>query len=116
MMQTAVQQGNWQKQWGMIVAQAWSDDSLKAKLLENPESILREYGVEIPYGIELRVVEDTAEIRHLVLPTSPAGEMADEELNCAVGRDSFSGVCVPCGGDCRRCGCGRCGCGCDASE
>ncbi|MBI3862344.1 MAG: NHLP leader peptide family natural product precursor [Planctomycetia bacterium] len=115
-MQTTVQQVNWEKEWGMLVAEAWSDEKLKARLLEDPANVLRERGVEVPYGVDVRVLEDTAEIRHLVLPASPEGELADEELNCAVGRDSFSGFCYACGGDCRRCGCGRCGCGCDASE
>ena len=115
-MQTAVEQGNWQKQWGMLVAQAWSDESLKARLLEDPAPVLREHGIEVPFDVELRVVEDTAAVRHLVLPASPEGELADEELSCSVGLDSYSGICLACGGGCRRCGCGRCGCGCDASE
>lgn len=115
-MQTAIQQGNWQKQWSLLVAQAWSDAGLKASLLEDPAGVLRDHGVEVPFGVELRVVEDTPDVRHLVLPPSPEGELADEELTCSVGRDSFSGVCIACGGDCRRCGCGRCGCGCDATE
>lgn len=115
-MQTAIQNGSWQKQWSLLVSQAWSDDDLKARLVDDPESVLREYGVEIPFGVELRVVEDTPQVRHLVMPPSPAGDLADEELSCAVGRDSFSGFSVACGGDCQRCGCGRCGCGCDASE
>ncbi len=113
-MQTAVQQGNWQKQWSMLVAEAWTDDGLKARLLEDPAGVLREYGVEVPFGVELRVVEDTPEIRHLVLPPSPAGELADEELACSAGRDSFSGFSLACG-RCGGCGgCGRCGCGCQA--
>jgi hypothetical protein len=115
-MQTAIQQGNWQRSWSMLVAQAWADEGLKARLLEDPAGVLGEYGVEVPFGVELRVVEDTPEIRHVVLPLSPAGELTDEELICSVGRDSFSGFSVACGGGCRSCGCGRCGCGCDASE
>lgn len=115
-MQTTVQQTSWQKQWALLVAQAWSDEGLKARLLEDPVGVLREHGVEVPFGIELRVLEDTPEIRHLVLPPSPASELAEEELTASVGRDSFSGFCFACGGDCRRCGCGRCGCGCDATE
>jgi hypothetical protein len=114
-MQTAVEQGNWQKQWGMLVARAWTDESLKARLLEDPATVLRENGIEVPFDTEVRVLEDTPAVQHLVLPRSPDGDLADEELNYSVGIDSYSGLSFGCGG-CRRCGCGRCGCGCDATE
>lgn len=113
-MQTTVQSANWQKQWGMIVAKAWSDDELRQRLIDDPAGVLRENGIEVPYDIELKVVEDSPEVRHLVLPASPSGELADEDLTCSVGYDSFSGICFSGGGGCRSCGCGRCGCGCDA--
>lgn len=111
-MQTTVQPANWQKQWGMIVAKAWSDDELRQRLIDDPAGVLREHGIEVPYDIELKVMEDTAEVRHLVLPASPSGELSDEDLTCSVGYDSFSGICFSGGGG--SCGCGRCGCGCDA--
>ena|SRR5579872_905458 len=111
-MQTAVQTGSWQKLWGALVAKAWADDNLKARLIDDPATVLREHGMDVPYDLELRVVEDTDQVRYLVLPTSPGNDLADEELTCSVGYDSFSGF----SGGCRRCGCGRCGCGCDAHE
>ena len=89
----------------MLVAQAWSDESLKERLISDPAAVLAEYGIDVPEGIELRVVEDTDEVCHLVLPPSPSGDLLDEELTSSIGFDSFSGMC---GG----CGCGRCGCGC----
>ena len=109
-MHTTIEQGSWQKQWGMLVAKAWTDDDLKQRLLAEPSAVLAEYGIEVPPGIELRVVEDTNEVCHLVLPASPAGDLLDEELTSSIGFDSFSGGCGACG--CGRCGCGsrRCGC------
>lgn len=94
----------------MLVAKAWADDELKQRLLAEPSAVLEEHGIEVPSGIELRVVEDTDEIYHLVLPASPAGDLLDEELTSSIGFDSFSGGCGGCG--CGRCGCGsrRCGC------
>lgn len=109
-MLTTVRQSDWQKQWSLLVAQAWSDDDLKRRLVADPALVLREYGIEPPQGVELRVVEDNAAVRHLVLPPSPAGELSDEELSCSIGLDSFSGMCGGCGG----CGCGSRGC--DAYE
>lgn len=107
-MQATLQQGNWQKQWGLLVAKAWSDDDLKQRLIADPAAVLEEFGIEPPAGIELRVVEDTDDVMHLVLPASPSDDLIDEELTSSIGFDSFSGFC----GGCGRCGCGsrRCGC------
>ncbi len=109
-MQATVQQGSWQKQWGLLVAKAWSDENLKERLIADPAAVLEENGIDVPYGIELKVVEDTDQVRHLVLPASPSDDLSDEELTCSVGLDSFSGF----SGGCGRCGCGSRRCGCDA--
>ena len=79
-MQATVQSGSWQKQWGMLVARAWSDEALKDRLMEDPRSVLEEFGIDVPADVELRVVEDTDEVRHLVLPASPTDDLDDEEL------------------------------------
>ncbi len=111
-MQSTVQQGSWEKAWGLLVARAWSDEGLKERLIADPAAVLRENGIEIPYDVELRVVEDGPRVRHLVLPASPADDLTDEELTCSAGYDCFSGLC----GGCWRCGCGCRRCGCDANS
>ncbi|HEY3967706.1 MAG TPA: NHLP leader peptide family RiPP precursor [Planctomycetaceae bacterium] len=106
-MQATVQKGNWQKQWGMLVAEVWADEDLKRRLIADPASVLQEYGIEVPQGVELNVVEDTDQVRHLILPPSPSDDLSDEDLTA-----SPSMYCWLCGG-CGGCGCGsrRCGCG-----
>ena len=42
-------------------------------------------GVEVPAGHEVRVVEDTERVRHLVIPPSPSEELPEEQL------DQFAG-------------------------
>jgi hypothetical protein len=111
-MQATVQSGSWQKQWGMLVARAWSDEALKERLMDDPRSVLEEFGIDVPADVELRVVEDTDEVRHLVLPASPTDDLDDEELTASVGVDCFSGF----SGGCGRCGCGSRRCGCDANS
>lgn len=88
------------------MAKAWSDENFKQRLISEPAAVLEEYGIEAPPGVQWKVVEDTAEVRHLVLPPSPAGELIDEELTCSIGLDSYSGF----SGRCGRCGCGCRGC------
>lgn len=95
--------------WGQIIARAWSDEDFKDRLVSDPRAVLAEYGIEAPEGVEIKVVEDTDAVRHITLPLSPAGELADEELVGSAGADSYCGFCGYCG----RCGCGcRCRCRC----
>ena len=104
-----VEQLSEDKQWSQIVARAWADPAFKRRLLSDPGAVLREHGVELEPGIEVKVIENTGRVRHLILPESPTGELSEEELSPSLGADSWCGWC-------RRCRfCGRCGCGCDRS-
>jgi hypothetical protein len=106
-----IQQVSQERLWGQIVARAWSDEDFRRRLLADPRAVLTEYGLDVPEDREIRLVEDTPDVCHLILPVSPAGELADEELVGTAVMDSFSGF----SGWCGRCGCGcrRCRCRCD---
>ncbi len=69
------------------IARAWADEAYKAKLLADPHSALAEAGVEIPEGVTVKIVENTADIVHLVLPAMPAnaGELSADELDKVAG-------------------------------
>lgn len=98
-----------EKQWSQIIARAWADEAFKDRLLSEPKTVLREHGLEMAPEMTVRVVEDSEQVRHFVLPANPVGELTEEELSPTAGADSFSGFSRGCG----RCGvCGRCGCGC----
>jgi nitrile hydratase len=60
----------------------------------DPRGVLREFGLELPQDIEVRVSDSTAEVRYLVLPERPAGteKMPEEELAALVTRDAMIGV------------------------
>jgi nitrile hydratase len=59
--------------------------------------VLAEFGVELDEGVEVRVVDSTAEVRYLVLPLRPAGTdgLGEDELVEIVTRDSMIGVAQP---------------------
>ena len=64
-----------------IIAKAWLDEGFKARLLSDPMATLKEEGVEIPPGVEVRIAVDTDNVRHLLLPMKPAGEaLSDAQL------------------------------------
>jgi hypothetical protein len=97
-----------EKQWSLLVARAWADEDFKRRLIENPQDVLREHGMELAPGVQVRVLEDSDSVRHFTIPPSPSGDLTEEELGPSPGMDSFSGVCGRCG----RCGCGCGGCRC----
>ena len=51
-----------------LLADIFADSDLKARFEADPRSVLEERGAILPAGVELKVLEDTAEVRHIVLP------------------------------------------------
>ncbi len=74
-----------QKAYDKVVAKAWGDHDFKAKLLADPMTVLKEYGLAIPEDVEFRVVENTDKIVHLILPPEPAGQLSEEKLEVVAG-------------------------------
>jgi nitrile hydratase len=66
----------------------------RSRAVIDPRSILREFGVEIPDDVEVRVWDSTADQRYLVLPERPAGTegLSEDALAALVTRDSMIGV------------------------
>ena len=80
------QQTDWRKQWAGIVAQAWTDEKFKQHVLADPAGALKDRGLHVPAGVQVKVVQDTDNIIHLTLPTKPSSEeLADEMLARAAG-------------------------------
>ncbi len=67
-----------------IIARCWVDVAFKARLLADPAGVLQAEGLPVPPGVELRVVEDTAETVHFVIPARPT-ELSDEMLDGVAG-------------------------------
>src|SRR5439155_17381599 len=73
---TAALSENWKK-WSQLVAQAWADEKLKQRLMDNPAEVLQGYGIEVPAGVEVRVVESTDKVSCLTLPRKPVGDVTE---------------------------------------
>jgi len=69
----------------------------RARMVAEPRAVLREFGLELADGVEIRVWDSTAEVRYLVLPMRPAGTegWGEEQLAELVTRDSMIGLAVP---------------------
>jgi nitrile hydratase len=66
----------------------------RSRAVIDPRGLLREFGLDVPADVEVRVWDSTAETRYLVLPERPSGteHMSEEELASLVTRDSMVGV------------------------
>jgi len=66
----------------------------RSRSVIDPRGVLREFGLELPEDVEVRLWDSTAELRYLVLPERPAGTegMSEEALAALVTRDAMIGV------------------------
>jgi len=68
----------------------------RSRAVIDPRGVLREFGFDLPAGVELRVWDSSAELRYMVLPMRPAGteNLSEDELAALVTRDSMIGTAV----------------------
>ena len=66
----------------------------RSRAVSDPRGVLREFGLTLDDGTEVRVVDSTADMRYLVVPRRPNGtdSLDEEELASLVTRDSMIGV------------------------
>lgn len=69
----------------------------RSRTVREPRVVLKEFGVELPDGVEVRVHDSTADLRYIVLPMQPAGTEGWEadKLAEVVSRDSLIGTAIP---------------------
>jgi nitrile hydratase len=66
----------------------------RSRVVREPRSVLREFGLDLPDNVTVRVHDSTADMRYLVLPLRPEGTegWSEERLAALVTRDSMIGV------------------------
>ncbi|MBI1791285.1 MAG: nitrile hydratase subunit alpha [Acidobacteria bacterium] len=66
----------------------------RSRAVIDPRGVMREFGLELPEDVEVRVWDSTAELRYLVLPERPAGtaNLSEDQLAALVTRDAMVGV------------------------
>ena len=69
----------------------------RSRTVREPRKVLREFGLDLPDSVQVRVHDSTADMRYLVLPARPAGTEGweEERLAAIVTRDSMIGAAVP---------------------
>src|SRR5262249_37178039 len=66
----------------------------RSRAVIDPRGVLREFGLDLPDEVEVRVWDSTAELRYLVLPERPSGSetLSEDALAALVTRDAMIGV------------------------
>jgi len=66
----------------------------RSRVVVDPRAVLKEFGLELEPGVEVRVYDSSADMRYLVIPERPAGTeyLSEEALASLVTRDSMIGV------------------------
>ena len=80
-----------------LVQRSLQDEDFRRRLLDDPKAAVeQELGKRLPEGVQVRVVEETAETIYLVLPSASAvgqgGEISDEQLQSVAGGRGLDGV------------------------
>jgi hypothetical protein len=76
-----------------LIAACWKDEALKARFMSDPKAVLAEYGLDVPDGMDVKVVENADNCVHITMPATPSGsmELSDEELSNAAGGE-YTGI------------------------
>ncbi|MDP5220923.1 NHLP leader peptide family RiPP precursor [Ruegeria sp. 2205SS24-7] len=58
-----------------------TDENYRNTLIENPRQAARDLGVEVPEGVDVKVVMDNENVRYFHIPFAPVeGEITDQDL------------------------------------
>jgi nitrile hydratase len=66
----------------------------RSRVVREPRVVLREFGLELPASVEIRVWDSNSDMRYMVLPERPVGteHMSEADLVALVTRDAMIGV------------------------
>jgi Nitrile hydratase, alpha chain len=73
-----------------LIAKAWKDDTFREALRSDPRGAVEQtLGGKLPAGLQVKLVEETADTFYLVLPANPdrapAGQLTDQQLDAVAG-------------------------------
>ena len=75
-----------------LIMELYADSELKARFLKDSASVLKEKGFDVPGDTEIRAVEDTRTVKHIVLPyVDPGEKLTPEELEARLSKSTQLG-------------------------
>jgi len=72
----------------------YKSTAYRSRVVIDPRSVLREFGLELDETVEIRVMDSNAEVRYLIIPERPPGteHLSEDELAALITRDAMIGV------------------------
>ena len=79
-------------QLASLFAACWKDEALKARLMSDPKAVLAEHGMDVPDGMDVKVVENADNCVPITMPAPPSGhlQLSDAVFSNAAGGNAFS--------------------------
>lgn len=74
-----MQKDDSRKKMGKVIARAWSDAEYRKRLHSHPHDVLAEAGIAVPKNQKIKVLEDSADTVHVVIPARPS-HVTDQQL------------------------------------
>jgi hypothetical protein len=68
------------RQYGELIAKAWSDSQFKKRLIKNPKAAMAELGIGTLPNIEIKVLEGSLKKAYFVIPPEPDDPIDDLDL------------------------------------
>ena len=72
-----------------LIERATRDPEFRRELIDDPRAVIqREFGIDVPDSVDIRVVEESPTTSYLVLPAVQAAtgqELSDEDLEAVAG-------------------------------
>ena len=75
------------KQWVEFVSRYYADADFAQQVDADPTGEMRKAGINLPAGKQVKLVKNTDEIVHCVLPSTDMGKLSEEELSAVFGGD-----------------------------
>ena len=74
-----------------LFAACWKDEALKARFIADPKTVLAEFDMPVPDGIDVKIVENGDDCVHITLPMGPThkSDLSDSEITSAAGGDTW---------------------------
>jgi hypothetical protein len=94
-----------------LIEKAWKDEAFRQALRSDPRGAVEQaLGAKLPVGLQVKLVEESADTFYLVLPAkldrAPAGQLTDQQLDAVAGGWTDDS-CLTCAG--YSCSCAGCG-------
>ena len=69
-----------------LFARCWKDEAFKKRFVSEPGAVLDEEGFDVPEGVKVNVIENSANEMNIVLPANPESlELSDSEMDKVAG-------------------------------